>query len=249
MVVTFFLHLADLFFVFHLSPRQLPRNEFYQHVEERPQVVVSAHLLQRMRNKMLLYFPGNPCIAFFLSFFFSLDQATRWVNLPHVQKREICDSHTNVLQKINLSHNWNETRNSCDGAKSGYIFACSYHVQELFPTLFLWAFIDAYRTVPRKPAAVLGARTSPDAFVYCRAKPKSNMYTLCFVLDSLPIAKLDWKANSWILDDKSSFVKKQQTSYLFAFCLFSKEYTAEHEFFLMNMGCQNFGQCNILNIY
>ena len=58
-------------------------------------------------------------------------------------------------------------------------------------TLFLWAFNDAYRTVPLKPAAALCTHTSPAALVYCRAKPKSNMYTLCFVVESLPMAKLD----------------------------------------------------------
>ncbi len=38
---------------------------------------------------------------------------------------------------------------------------------------FLWALTDAYRTVPRKPAAPRGGLTSPDALVYWRARPKS----------------------------------------------------------------------------
>ena len=38
-------------------------------------------------------------------------------------------------------------------------------------TLFLWAFTEAYLTVPLKPAAALGGRTSPAGVVYCRARP------------------------------------------------------------------------------
>ena len=39
-------------------------------------------------------------------------------------------------------------------------------MKEQIFTLFLWALSDAYLTVPLKPAAALGARTSPAAFVY-----------------------------------------------------------------------------------
>ena len=55
-------------------------------------------------------------------------------------------------------------------------------VTKMFPSnhfspisLFLWALIEAYLTVPRKPAAARAGLTSPAALVYCRARPKSSM--------------------------------------------------------------------------
>ena len=46
-VVLLVLHDAHLLLVLHLAPRQLAGHELDEHVEERPQVIVSAHLLQR----------------------------------------------------------------------------------------------------------------------------------------------------------------------------------------------------------
>ena len=55
-------------------------------------------------------------------------------------------------------------------------------VTKMFPSnhfspisLFLWALIEAYLTVPRNPAAARAGLTSPAALVYCRARPKSSM--------------------------------------------------------------------------
>ena len=75
-----------------------------------------------------------------------------------------------------------------------------YHVASICATLrhvasicflpisrFLWALTDAYRTVPRKPAAPRGGLTSPDALVYWRARPKS------------------WKSNFIVIVINSSF--------------------------------------------
>lgn len=46
-----------------------------------------------------------------------------------------------------------------------------YLNETIILTLFLWAFNEAYLTVPLKPAAVLGVLTSPLAVVNCLAKP------------------------------------------------------------------------------
>lgn len=52
-VVILFLHGAHLLLVFDLAPRQLTRHELHQHVEQRPQVVMTTHLLQwRMKVKL-----------------------------------------------------------------------------------------------------------------------------------------------------------------------------------------------------
>lgn len=43
--------------VLDLPPRQLADQELHQHVEERPQVIVAAHLLQRVTSGFSLQFP------------------------------------------------------------------------------------------------------------------------------------------------------------------------------------------------
>jgi len=44
-VIVLLLDVADLFFVLHLPPRQLASHKLNHHVEQRPQVIMSTHLL------------------------------------------------------------------------------------------------------------------------------------------------------------------------------------------------------------
>lgn len=63
---------------------------------------------------------------------------------------------------------------------------------------FLWALTDAYRTVPRKPAAPRGGLTSPDALVYWRARPKSwksNFIVIVINCSFWFFTHFTWKAN------------------------------------------------------
>jgi len=44
-VVVLLLDVADLLLVLHLTPRQLTRHKLNHHVEQRPQVIMTTHLL------------------------------------------------------------------------------------------------------------------------------------------------------------------------------------------------------------
>lgn len=52
-VIILLLDVADLLLVLHLAPRQLPRDELHHHVEQRPQVVMTTHLLHMPSTQQL----------------------------------------------------------------------------------------------------------------------------------------------------------------------------------------------------
>ena len=75
---------------------------------------------------------------------------------------------------------------------------CPLIIQVKLPiSLFLWAFMEAYLTVPRNPAAPRGGLTSPAALVYCLARPKSNMKICLRVWGVRPTAKFDGLTSRW----------------------------------------------------
>ena len=50
-MIVFVFHLTDLFLIFDSSPWQLTGDEFNEHVEQTPQVIVSTHFLGTRKER------------------------------------------------------------------------------------------------------------------------------------------------------------------------------------------------------